>query len=242
MLPLAGGCTVAVDGETFVLEGRDDVFSALTDFLYVPRDARVEVASDGGGRFALTSSRADRRLRGAPRRRRPSRGRAARRGPGEPPGQQLLRAGRRSRADRLIAVEVLTPGGELVLVPAAQARRGRAGRRDGARGDLLLRGRPARRRPGFAYQRVYGSGPGREIDVTAEVAQRRRDRHAARLPRPVDGRARLRPLLPQRDGGAGRARVALHRRPGPRLDPGDLGGPGPRPAAAADRAPAGRTA
>ncbi|MET0817921.1 MAG: 5-deoxy-glucuronate isomerase, partial [Solirubrobacteraceae bacterium] len=23
--------------------------------------------------------------------------------------------------------------------------------------------------PGFAYQRVYGSGPGREIDVTAEV-------------------------------------------------------------------------
>src|ERR1700755_3586674 len=62
VLPLSGACTVAVDGDTFVLEGRDDVFSALTDFLYVPRDARAEVASDGGGRFALTSSRADRRL------------------------------------------------------------------------------------------------------------------------------------------------------------------------------------
>ena len=62
VLPLEGGCTVAVDGETFALEGRDGVFSGITDFLYAPRDSRVEVASDGGGRFALTSSRADRRL------------------------------------------------------------------------------------------------------------------------------------------------------------------------------------
>src|SRR5215470_8492420 len=55
LLPLSGGCTVTVDSETFVLAGRDGVFAALTDFLYMPRDARVEVASDGGGRFALTS-------------------------------------------------------------------------------------------------------------------------------------------------------------------------------------------
>ena len=41
---------------------------------------------------------------------------------------------------------------------------------DRARGDLLLRGRARPTGdPGLAYQRVYGSGPGREIDVTAEV-------------------------------------------------------------------------
>ena len=44
-------------------------------------------------------------------------------------------------ADRLIAVEVLTPGGNWSSLPAAQARRGRPGRGDRARGDLLLRGR-----------------------------------------------------------------------------------------------------
>jgi hypothetical protein len=38
-----------------------DVLSAVTAFLHVPGDARVEVASSGGGRFALSSSRADRR-------------------------------------------------------------------------------------------------------------------------------------------------------------------------------------
>ena len=116
VLPLSGGCTVAVDGETFVLAGRDDVFSALTDFLYVPRDARVEVASDGGGRFALTSSRADRRLE-------------ARHVPADRIAVELRGAGRASRqvnnfcgpdvtiADRLIAVEVLTPAGNWSSYP-----------------------------------------------------------------------------------------------------------------------------
>ena len=54
VLPLNGSCTVTVDGERFVVEGREDVFSAVSDFVYAPRDARVEVASDGGGRFAFS--------------------------------------------------------------------------------------------------------------------------------------------------------------------------------------------
>src|SRR4051812_15810657 len=62
VLPLHGACTVTVDDERFELEGRAGVFAAVTDFLYVPRDALVEVTSHGGGRFALPSSRTDRRL------------------------------------------------------------------------------------------------------------------------------------------------------------------------------------
>src|SRR4051794_18934752 len=88
VLPLEGAATVAVDGERFALEGRDGVFTAVTDVVYAPRDTRVEIASAAGGRFALPS------------------------------------------AD---------------VAPSAAGR------------------------PGFAYQRVYGSGPGREIDLIAEV-------------------------------------------------------------------------
>ena len=169
VLPLSGGCTVAVDGETFVLAGREDVFSALTDVLYVPRDARVEVASDGGGRFALTSSRADRRLE-------------ARHVPADRIAVELRGAGRASRqvnnfcgpdvtiADRLIAVEVLTPSGNWSSYPPHKHDEEVPGVETALEEIYYFDVAPSPAGdPGFAYQRVYGSGPGREIDVTAEV-------------------------------------------------------------------------
>ena len=169
VLPLSGGCTVAVDGETFVLAGRDDVFSALTDFLYVPRDARVEVASDGGGRFALASSRADRRLE-------------ARHVPADQIAVELRGAGQASRqvnnfcapeafaADRLIAVEVLTPAGNWSSYPPHKHDEEVPGVETALEEIYYFKVAPSPAGdPGFAYQRVYGSGPGREIDVTAEV-------------------------------------------------------------------------
>src|SRR5690349_3951730 len=60
VLPLEGSCEVTVDGERFTLEGRESVFTGITDFVYVPRDSHLEIA--GEGRFALPSARADRRL------------------------------------------------------------------------------------------------------------------------------------------------------------------------------------
>jgi 5-deoxy-glucuronate isomerase len=169
VLPLSGGCTVAVGGETFVLAGRDDVFSALTDFLYVPRDARVEIASDGGGRFALTSSRAARRLE-------------ARHVPADRIAIELRGAGQASRqvnnfcgpdvtiADRLIAVEVLTPAGNWSSYPPHKHDEEVPGVETALEEIYYFEVAPSPAGdPGFAYQRVYGSGPGREIDVTAEV-------------------------------------------------------------------------
>lgn len=61
-LPLSGSCTVATGGQTFRLVGRESVFTGVTDFLYTPRDAHVSLATRGGGRFALTGARCDRRL------------------------------------------------------------------------------------------------------------------------------------------------------------------------------------
>ena len=166
VLPLAGGCEVACDDERVTLTGRESVFSGVTDFAYVPRDARVRVSTVDGGRFAIPAARASRRL---PFRYAPAAGVPV----------ELRGAGRASRqvnnfcspeafeADRLIAVEVLTPSGNWGSYPPHkhdEARPGEtvleeiyfyevaAGATDG----------------GVAYQRVYGT-PDRPIDVLAEV-------------------------------------------------------------------------
>ena len=47
VLPLSGSCTVACDGETFALAGRRGVFTRVTDFAYVPRDATATVTVRG---------------------------------------------------------------------------------------------------------------------------------------------------------------------------------------------------
>jgi 5-deoxy-glucuronate isomerase len=116
VLPLSGACTVLVDGETFALHGRADVFSGVTDFAYLPRDSRAVLGSSGGGRFALAGARCTARL-------------PARYGPAAAVPVELRGAGGASRqvnnfaaadsfgCDRLIAVEVLTPGGNWSSFP-----------------------------------------------------------------------------------------------------------------------------
>jgi 5-deoxy-glucuronate isomerase len=164
VLPLSGAATVGCDGERFVLEGRPDVFSTVTDFVYAPRDARVQVASETGGRFALPSARASRRLE-------PRHVAAA-----EVP-VELRGAGQASRqvnnfcspegfaADRLIAVEVLTPAGNWSSYPPHKHDEEIAGVETALEEIYYFEVA----RGGFGYQRCYGSGPGREIDVLAEV-------------------------------------------------------------------------
>ena len=157
------------------LAGRASVFAGPTDFVYAGRGAtlRVTLAGPDAGRFALCGAPAAKAAE--PRR---FRHLAAAEVPVE-----LRGAGQASRqvnnfclpdaleADSLIVCEVLTPGGNWSLVPAAQARRGRAGERDRARGDLLLRGRSTdpRGTDPVGYQRVYGTSSARPIDVLAEV-------------------------------------------------------------------------
>jgi 5-deoxy-glucuronate isomerase len=166
VLPLAGACTVEVDGERFELDGREGVFAGVSDFAYAPREASVTVTSAAGGRFAVPGARARRRL-------------PARYQPADATPVELRGAGQCSRqvvnfatpeafdADRLIACEVLTPAGNWSSYPPHKHDEERAGETileevyyfevaDGPRG------------PGVAYQRVYGSAQ-RPIDVLAEV-------------------------------------------------------------------------
>jgi 5-deoxy-glucuronate isomerase len=160
VLPLSGSCVVTCDGERYELAGRDDVFSARTDFVYVPRDTPVEIASERGGRFALPSARAGNRLQ-------------PRYVAAEDVAVELRGAGRASRqvnnfcspealpADALIAVEVITPGGNWSSYPPHKH-------------DELVPGVETALEEiyyfevaggGFAYQRAYGP----EIDILEEV-------------------------------------------------------------------------
>lgn len=163
VLPLAGSCEVRCDGELFALSGRRDVFSGISDLAYVPRDAAVEISSQGGGRFALAGARCTRRL--------PARYRAAADVPVESRG-----AGACSRqvnnfcsadsfeADRLIAVEVLTPAGNWSSYPPHKHDEDRPGEESVLEEIYYFEVDGG----GMGYHQVYGT-PDRPIEVLAEV-------------------------------------------------------------------------
>lgn len=166
VLSLAGSAEVTVDDERFTLVGRAHVFDGPSDVVYAPRDSQVTVTSVDGARLALCSAVCERRLAPAYL-------------PREAVPVELRGAGQASRqvhnfgvpgvldADRIIACEVLTPGGNWSSWPPHKHDEEREGETrleeiyyfevaDGPAG------------PGFGLQRVYGHADA-DIDVTAEV-------------------------------------------------------------------------
>ena len=116
ILPLGGSCTVEVAGRTFGLEGRDDVFSRVSDFAYLPAGSEAALSSGRGAELAVPTARAERRLEPAYV---PARAvRVEGRGGGQATRQvtNFLSADA-FEADRLIAVEVLTPDGNWSSFP-----------------------------------------------------------------------------------------------------------------------------
>ena len=154
-----------VDGEAFELAGRESVFTGVTDFAYAPRDASLEIASAQGGRFALPSARAGERLRAAIRRR-PTAVPIELRGAGQASRQvNNFCSPEAFAADRLIAVEVLTPAGNWSSYPPHKHDEEVPGVETPLEEIYYYEVAGG----GFGFQRVYGSGPGREIEVCEEV-------------------------------------------------------------------------
>ena len=166
VLPLEGAFEVTVDGGRFELSGRPSVWSGPSDFVYAPPGCEVVVASRDGGRFAVATARAERRF-------------PVRYVEAASVGIELRGAGASSRevrnfarpdrfeADRLIAVEVLSPGGNWGSYPPHK--------HDEIREDetaleeiyyYVVTDGPAG--PGLAYQHVYGT-PERPIDLLTTV-------------------------------------------------------------------------
>jgi 5-deoxy-glucuronate isomerase len=164
VMPLEGGGVVECESRRFELAGRAGVFTGVGDFAYVPRDAEVRISSGGGGRFALPSARATNHLDPAY-------------GPAEGVPVELRGAGQSSRqvnnvctpasfpADKLIVVEVLTPGGNWSSYPPHKHDEQRE---DEVELEEIYYFEIAGDN-GLGYQRVYSSGPDRQIDVCAEV-------------------------------------------------------------------------
>ncbi|POX46614.1 5-deoxy-glucuronate isomerase [Streptomyces sp. Ru72] len=168
VLPLSGSCTVAVGGDTFRLHGRESVFSGVSDFAYVPRDAQVSIASRDGGRFALTGARCERRL-------------PARYAPASSVPVELRGTGNCSRqvnnfgaagvfeCDKLIAVEVITPGGNWSSFPPHKHDEHRPGEESELEEIYYFEFAAHEGTPGLGYQRVSPSGHSTGTDVLAEV-------------------------------------------------------------------------
>ncbi|MEU9335634.1 5-deoxy-glucuronate isomerase [Streptomyces sp. NPDC048290] len=188
VLPLTGACRVTVDGHTFDLTGRTDVFTRVTDFAYAPRDAEVTVHAPLGGRFALPAARCERRLTPAY-------------GPAGSVPVEIRGAGNATRqvnnlaspegfpCDRLVAVEVLTPDGNWSSYPPHK--HDEPGDGEAVLEEIYYFELGSTGGPGTAplgYQRVYADG----VDVLAEV----RHGDAVLVPRGYHGPSMAAPGYP----------------------------------------------
>jgi 5-deoxy-glucuronate isomerase len=115
-LPLGGSCAIEVGGATYRLEGRPDVFSKVSDFVYLPVSKEVAISSEDGCELALPNAPATRALDPAYV---PARAVAVEIRGGGPATRQInnFAAADAFEADRLIAVEVLTPDGNWSSFP-----------------------------------------------------------------------------------------------------------------------------
>lgn len=115
LVPLTGSCRVEVGAHTFDLAGRRDVFDRVSDFAYLPSGSEVVLTSNGG-EFAVPTAQADRRLDAAYV---PARAVSVEvRGGGQATRQiNNFMAADAFEADRLMAVEVLTPDGNWSSFP-----------------------------------------------------------------------------------------------------------------------------
>jgi 5-deoxy-glucuronate isomerase len=167
VLPLAGSFDVAADDGVYHLSGRASVWAGPSDFLYVPPGGSVSVASAGGGRFAVATARAQARY--------PVRYVAASdvavelRGAGACSREvRNFAAASRFEADRLIAVEVLTPGGNWGSYPPHKHDEVREIETELEEIYHYIVG-DGPTGPGLAYQHIYGR-PDRPIDLLTTVA------------------------------------------------------------------------
>ncbi|MFF0432038.1 5-deoxy-glucuronate isomerase [Streptomyces sp. NPDC004327] len=164
VLPLSGGGTVRADGEILELVGRASVFDGVSDFAYVPRDAHAQIASGAGGRFALAGAKCERRL-------------PARYGPAPEVPVETRGSGNRTRevrnfaaaggfdCDRLIAVEVITPGGNWSSYPPHKHDEHRPGEESVLEEIYYYEVQGPH---GYGYQRITPSRPG-GTELLAEV-------------------------------------------------------------------------
>ena len=167
IIPLSGAFDVAVDGQAHHLRGRRDVFDGPTDTLYLPPASTFSITAPAGGRVAFTSARAAGQYpvqflaaEDAP---------IARRGAGtmsRMAHEYLMRTGA-LRSEKLMALEVYTPGGNWSSYPPHKHDVD-SDEETQLEEVYYFELQHEADRPAAAYQRVFSSDE-RPIDVLAEI-------------------------------------------------------------------------
>ena len=173
IVPLSGAVSVESDGSHVDLDGRASVFSGPTDVVYIGIGQTVTLHSERGGRFAICGARTEKSL--------PLRYLPAAKVPVE-----LRGAGQASRqvrnfgtpdalpASKIIACEVITPGGNWSSYPAHK--HDQASEHESELEEI--------------YYFEIAAGPGRRTRpglLPDLVLTRKADRHPRRGPRPGHG-------------------------------------------------------
>ena len=170
VVPLSGGVSLEVDGSHCDLDGRADVFAGPTDIAYVGIGQVVTLHSEHGGRFALCGARTDqtRPLRYLPAAKIP----VELRGAGQA-SRQVRNFGTPDvlEAAKIIACEVITPGGNWSSYPAHKHDEATAS--ESALEEIYYFEIAAgpNGEPGLGFMRT-SSSPGHEIDILEEVHDR----------------------------------------------------------------------
>jgi 5-deoxy-glucuronate isomerase len=170
VVPLSGGVAVEVDGSHCDLDGRANVFAGPTDVAYIGIRQVVTLHSELGGRYALCGARTDRtlplcylpaakvpvELRGA--------GQSSRqvRNFGTPDALQ---------ASKIIACEVITPGGNWSSYPAHKHDTESPEESELEEIYYFEIAAGPQGQPGFGFMRTTSS-PGKDIDILEEVHDR----------------------------------------------------------------------
>ena len=166
VLPLAGGCTVEVDGQSHELQGRATIWGETTDYLYLPSGVEATVTATRDGRFALPYCVASEKLE-------------VRYCPADEVSVGIRGAGVMSRqvsnyaignplhTSRLLVTEVITPGGNWSSYPPHKHDEDSENERE-LEEIYYFEIEPDEHGPGMAFHATYGTDE-RPIDVALRV-------------------------------------------------------------------------
>jgi 5-deoxy-glucuronate isomerase len=162
LVPLSGVVTAVVDGETVVFGGRKNVFEGLGYTLYVPRDTEVSLTATAGTELAIASAPAS--VKHEVKLVTPDDLGVEARGGGNATRQVATPIAPGFPADRLLVVEVWTPGGNWSSFPPHKHEVDRDGEAE-LEETYYYRLRDPEN--GWAIQRAYS--PDRDFDLVETV-------------------------------------------------------------------------
>lgn len=162
LVPLSGTVTATIDGTEYVFGGRENVFAGLGHCLYVPRDTAVSIVASPGAELAIASTPATTKHEivlvtpdDLP---------VEARGAGNASRQVSTLIPPAFPADRLLVIEVWTPGGNWSSYPPHKHEHDHDGE---AQLEETYYYRLRDPEKGWAIQRAYS--PERDFELTATV-------------------------------------------------------------------------